>query len=133
MVARAVVALVMVAAIATAAVTVMATVTEAWALALLSVYRSTGWAITPAIIRTPPMLIPRPTAIQHPPTPIRGQQWHLPAHTPSRGMLRQPQHRHLPSSKTGTTAPTRMPITPMSGSALVVGSESPRSRNADRC
>lgn len=37
-----------------------------------------------------------------------------------------------PHSKTGTTARVPMPITPMSGSVPVVGSASPRNRNADR-
>src|ERR1035437_8672999 len=96
------VALVMVAAIATAAAMVMVTVTAAWALAFILVLRSTGWAITPLLI-----ILTLPTHIPHPHTPIPHRRWHLLAHTLSRAMHR----RHRPRSKTGTTARVPMPIT----------------------
>src|ERR1035437_5408235 len=110
---------VMAVVIVAAAATVMAMVTEAaWALALLSVFRSTGGAI----IRTPPTLI-LPILIPDLITAIRGQRWHLLAGMQSRAILRPLRHR--PRSKTGSTAPTRNPITPISGSVPVAGSVFP--------
>src|ERR1039458_4692242 len=125
------------AVVAVAAATVMATVTEAaWALALLLVFRSTGWAITPAIIRTPTPTPDRITPIRHLITAILHQQWHLLHRMPSRATLRSilKPHLHRPSHKgTGTSARPRMPITPMCESVPAVGSVSPRNRNADCC
>ena len=102
---------VMVVVIVTAAATLMVAVTvtaAAWALALRWDFRLSGRDI----IRTPPTLI-LPILISDLITPIRGKRRHLLVDTLSKATLRQPQHQHPPRSKTGTSAPVPMPITPM--------------------
>src|SRR5665647_207456 len=97
-------ATVMVVVTVTAVVTVMVTVTAAeWALAFLSVFRFTRWAITPILIILTPL-----TPIPDPIMPIRGKRWRLMADTSSKAILK----RHRLRGKTGTTAPTQTPITP---------------------
>src|ERR1035437_9491877 len=85
----------------------MSVVMAAWALGLLSLLRSTGWAINPTRI------IPTPTPIPTLLTPIRGQRCHRMADTWSRAFLRRAHHRHRhrrSPKATGTSAPPRMPI-----------------------
>src|ERR1035437_9045218 len=109
-------------------VTVMAAdmVTDgaAWPLELVSLH-SSGRGTTAVIIRKPPPIPIRPTHTQH-----------LLPHTWSRAFLRQPHHRRRRNSScslkaTGTSAPTQMPITPMSGNVPQDGNAFLRRHRAD--